>query len=58
MKSLSNTFLLNPFAIVELNLGANDLYDEGAYQVARLLESNRTLAKVCVLQIKRKTSQT
>lgn len=54
MKSLSNTFLLNPFAIVELNLGANDLYDEGAYQVARLLESNRTLAKVCVLQYQTK----
>lgn len=49
MKSLSNSFISNPSAMVELNLGANDLYDEGAYQVARLLESNQTLSKVCVI---------
>jgi hypothetical protein len=46
-RALTNALLMYPSAIVELNLGANDLRDEGAFEIARLLECNRTLTKVC-----------
>lgn len=48
MKSLTDALIFNPSLIIDLNLGSNELHDEGAYQVARLLENNQTLSKVWV----------
>jgi hypothetical protein len=46
MEVLMDVLIMNPSAIVHLNLGANDLHDEGAVEVARLLKFNRSLKKV------------
>lgn len=48
-RALRIALLIYPSAVVDLNLGANDLGDKGAFEIARLLECNRTLTKVCSL---------
>ncbi|KAL7522880.1 hypothetical protein ACHAWX_007607 [Stephanocyclus meneghinianus] len=51
-RALRIALLIYPSAVVDLNLGANDLGDKGAFEIARLLECNRTLTKLSLIRCK------
>ncbi|KAL3785027.1 hypothetical protein HJC23_007948 [Cyclotella cryptica] len=49
-RALTNALLMYPSVVVELNLGANDLRDKGAFEIATFLQSNRTLTKLSLIR--------